>query len=100
MQNFYETIIEKQLIMSSFPVPKEIQEHMKTFLFIDENQSQILKNRKDVVKSLKNELAYDLEIDHWGIWTSTVQLQGVNCEICGNFLQVNINVPECCLCRC
>ena len=104
MENSTENIIiEKQLIMSSFPVPNDIQKYIKEFLFLDENQYQILKNRKNVVSSLKNELCYDVEIDHWCLWTSTVQLQAVNCEQCGNFLQVGsiyINLPECCVCKC
>lgn len=95
-----ENLIKKQLIMNSFPVPKEIQENIKEFLFLDKKQSQILKNRKELVKSLKNELAYYIENDHWGLWTSTTQLQGVNCDICGNFLFVNIIVPESSLCSC
>jgi len=93
-----ENLIKKQLIMNSFPFPKEIQEHIKEFLFLDEKQSQILKNRKELVKSLKNELAYYIENDHWSLWTSTTQLQGVNCDNCGNFLFVII--PESSLCTC
>ena len=93
MENSSENIIKKQLVMKSLPVPKDIQEHMKSFIFLDENQAHILKNRKDVIKSLKNELFYDLEIDHWALSTFTTQLQAVNCEICGNFLQIsNMNI--------
>ena len=61
-------IMEKQFIISCFPLPDEIQDHMKGFLFLDEFQAKVLKNRKEVSKILKDNLYYscdeDDEINH------------------------------------
>jgi hypothetical protein len=97
-------IMEKQFIISCFPLPDEIQDHMKGFLFLDEFQAKVLKNRKEVSKILKDNLYYscdeDEEINHWALWCVSTQLQAVSCQHCGDFILPTENVANNCFCVC
>ena len=103
-ENNNNMIIEKQVIMSRFLLPDEIQDHMNGFLFLDEFQAQVLKNRKELSKILKDNLGYscdeDEETNHWALWCIRTQLQAVTCQYCGNFIFTSLYIPDNCYCNC
>lgn len=55
---------------------------------------------------LKNHLEYCFDIDnsnnksHWALWCNTIQLQGINCTKCGEFIFVGVEIPEKSWCNC
>jgi hypothetical protein len=103
-ENNNNMIIEKQLIISCFLLPDEIQDHMKGFIFLDAFQAKVLKNRKQLSEILNDNLCYscdeDEEINHWALWCLRTQLQAVSCQHCGNFIFASQHITNNCYCRC
>lgn len=95
--------IFKQLVINSLVNSKELQEEIKSFIFVE--QKQITKKIKDAMISDMNlNLKYWRASESWGlaycIWKKTIG--GLMHNGCGNYcyLYSEEKIPKCVKCKC
>jgi hypothetical protein len=81
--------ISKQIIINQLPLPTEINDYIKDFIFYDKVLSQLRKNKKILTDILTDRLIYfdDTNGGHWGLTVrGDTQLQAINCMHCGGYV--------------
>ncbi len=74
---------------------KDVQEHIKGYLFYDEEQVFLRNEKKKYIDELKNAEYWELS-NHWTFMTRTHQFQILFCS-CGDYLRSQ-SVNECVKC--
>jgi hypothetical protein len=92
--------VTKQCVINRLEMPKEIRDIIKSYCFYDKKTwetIQFIRYKKEQINDLfENKIYYItgetqdyIEDGHWaiGMFSSTVQFQGTNCVMCGNYVQ-------------
>lgn len=77
---------DKSLVISQLNLVKDVQEHIKSYLFYDREQV-FLREKKKMLKDLEYD-TWDEISNHWVFETRTQQFQVVFCD-CGDYLYSN-----------
>lgn len=78
--------IEKHIVMNHLPIPKEIQEYIKEYVFLDRARSEVKRSWELCLDRLNRSIYYENN-GHWAFAVyPEVQLQAINCKRCGGFL--------------
>lgn len=113
------TSIVKQLLINQLDIPSDLFDKIKEFCFYDIKSwetMQFIRYKKKIIHdifvnhTISRANPYDWLIDdkHWVVWINTpednirCQFQGVNCTICGNYIQdyATSYIPIKILCNC
>jgi len=102
------TTINKQLLINSLIIPYDIQEQIKSFLFLDRITSEARQNKDGLINNLKLGLGYQCDDGeaHWALWYRyEIQFQAINCIRCGGYCSVAdenifIAIPMVAICSC
>jgi hypothetical protein len=80
--------MNKQMIINRLPVPTEIHDSIKEFLFYDELSSKSRRTKKFINDLLYCNLDYlNRNNGHWGVIVyGYIQLQAINCATCGEYI--------------
>ena len=97
--------IAKQIIVNQLPVPTEINDYIKGFIFYDKVSSQTRRNKKILTDTLTDYLVYLEDTTDEGHWALTVwgesQLQAINCMHCGEYVFAGVMIlPTSVMCTC
>lgn len=97
--------IAKQIIVNQLPVPTEINDYIKGFIFYDKDSSQFRKNKKILNDFLTDYLMYFEDTTDEGHWALIVrgesQLQAINCIDCGGYVFAGASsLPTRAMCNC
>lgn len=99
------SIIAKQLLINSLPIPAVLQDSIKEHLFIDPTTVKTRQNKKELLHSI-NRLFYHKQGGHVAIsYRYEFQFQSTFCLDCGGYFVVGhfdnyINVSHSALCSC
>ena len=89
-----DTVLSKQMIINRLPIPTEIQDYTKEFLFLDKISTEVRKNKKALFDSLDGLIYLDSNDGHWALTVcgDQTQLQAVNCNECGEYLLTGMSI--------
>ena len=87
--------MDKLVAISQLNLVKDVQEHIKSYLFYDKEQV-LRREKKKMLKDLEYK-TWDEISNHWIFETHSQQFQIVFCN-CGNYLFSN-NINSCVKCR-
>lgn len=99
------SVIAKQLLINSLPIPAEIQDSIKEHLFIDPTTVRTRQNKRELLYSI-NRFDYFEEDGHVSISHGyEFQFQSIFCQNCGGFEMIGkfdnyLNVSHSALCSC
>jgi hypothetical protein len=84
-------IVDKSVAISQLKLNRDVQEHIKGYLFYDKEQVFLRREKKKYVNEIKNAISQKLldEISaHWCFGSGTTQFQAIFCP-CGGYLWSN-----------
>ena len=82
---------DKSLVISQLNLVKDVQEHIKSYLFYDKEQVFLREQKKKMLKDLEYD-TWDEMSNHWVFETRSQQFQVVFCN-CGDYLYSNHITP-------
>ena len=87
---------DKSLVISQLNLVKDVQEHIKGYLFYDKEQVFLREQKKKMLKDLEYD-TWDEIGNHWVFKTPTNDFQVVFCN-CGDYLFSN-HITPCVKCK-
>ena len=93
MHKFATQTVDKSVAISQLKLNRDVQEHIKGYLFYDVDQVFLRREKRKYVNEIKNAISQKLldEISpHWCFGSGNAQFQAIFCE-CGNYLLSNTN---------